>query len=155
MVQSIDIQGGGLFQIAEPEAPNKRRRKAGKAIGIDLGTTHSLVAIAPNGDEPRVLGDDAGETLLPSVVAYAGAGAGEGEVVVGRGARALAVEHPEQVRIEHDRAAAINDTLAEAGPDDIVLIAGKGHETVQIIADKSLPFSDRERVMALQREWAR
>jgi UDP-N-acetylmuramoyl-L-alanyl-D-glutamate--2,6-diaminopimelate ligase len=65
------------------------------------------------------------------------------------------LEHPEQVHIEHDRGAAISGTLEEAGPDDIVLIAGKGHETVQIVADKSLPFSDRERVMALQREWAR
>jgi UDP-N-acetylmuramoyl-L-alanyl-D-glutamate--2,6-diaminopimelate ligase len=65
------------------------------------------------------------------------------------------LEHPEQVRIEHDRGAAITGTLEEAGPDDVVLIAGKGHETVQIVAGKSLPFSDRERVMALQREWAR
>ncbi|KIG16225.1 Chaperone protein HscA [Enhygromyxa salina] len=92
MAQSIDIQGGGLFQIAEPEAPSKRRRKPGKAIGIDLGTTHSLVAIAPNGAAPRVLADAEGQTLLHSVVSYAG-----GEVVVGRAARAVAVEHPEQV----------------------------------------------------------
>jgi UDP-N-acetylmuramoyl-L-alanyl-D-glutamate--2,6-diaminopimelate ligase len=60
-----------------------------------------------------------------------------------------------QARIEHNRAHAINDALRAAGPDDIVLIAGKGHETVQIIGDKALPFSDRERVMALQREWLR
>ena len=57
-------------------------------------------------------------------------------------------------RTQHDRAAAISETLQQAGSNDIVLIAGKGHETVQIIGDKSLPFSDRERVMALQREWS-
>jgi len=57
------------------------------------------------------------------------------------------------VRIEHSRAHAITDALRAAGPDDIVLVAGKGHETVQIVGDKALPFSDRERVMALQREW--
>jgi len=60
-----------------------------------------------------------------------------------------------RVRIEHNRAHAITEALRAAGPDDIVLIAGKGHETVQIIGDKALPFSDRERVMSLQREWAR
>jgi molecular chaperone HscA len=92
MAENIDIKGGGLFQIAEPEAPSARRRKAGKAIGIDLGTTHSLVAIAPGGAEPRVLRDAEDRALLPSVVSYAG-----GEVVVGHAARAVAVEHPEQV----------------------------------------------------------
>jgi UDP-N-acetylmuramoyl-L-alanyl-D-glutamate--2,6-diaminopimelate ligase len=63
--------------------------------------------------------------------------------------------HPERVRIEHNRAVAIAAALQEAAADDIVLIAGKGHETVQIIGDKALPFSDRERVMALKREWSR
>ncbi len=65
------------------------------------------------------------------------------------------LEHPDRVSIEHDRGTAINSALQEAAADDIVLIAGKGHETVQIVAGKSIPFSDRERVMALQREWAR
>ncbi|PRP90986.1 Chaperone protein HscA [Enhygromyxa salina] len=92
MTQSIDITGGGLFQIAEPEAPNPRRRAVGKAIGIDLGTTHSLVAIAPKGAEPQILLDEDGRALLPSVVSYAG-----GRTVVGRAAQAVAVEHPEQV----------------------------------------------------------
>lgn len=64
-------------------------------------------------------------------------------------------QHPERVAVEHNRGNAINDALQEAGPDDIVLIAGKGHETVQIIGTKAVPFSDRERVMALQREWIR
>ena len=63
-------------------------------------------------------------------------------------------ENPGAVRVQHDRAAAIGESLQEAGPNDIVLIAGKGHETVQIVGDKKLPFSDRERVMALQREWS-
>jgi molecular chaperone HscA len=89
----IDIAGGGLFQIAEPEDGARRpKRKVGRAIGIDLGTTHSLVAIAPNGEPPRVLVDEDGEALLPSVVSYA-----RDELVVGREARAEAVEHPEQV----------------------------------------------------------
>jgi UDP-N-acetylmuramoyl-L-alanyl-D-glutamate--2,6-diaminopimelate ligase len=62
---------------------------------------------------------------------------------------------PGEVQVEHSRGRAIAETLREAGPDDIVLIAGKGHETVQIIGNKALPFSDRERVLALQREWSR
>jgi molecular chaperone HscA len=92
MSDSIDIKGGGLFQIAEPEAPSKRKRKPGRAIGIDLGTTHSLVAIAPAGAAPHVLLDEHGEALLPSVVSYA-----ETPPIIGKAARAVAVEHPEQV----------------------------------------------------------
>jgi len=40
------------------------------------------------------------------------------------------------------RRAAITATIAEAGPDDIVLLAGKGHEQGQIIGDRVLPFDD-------------
>ena len=41
-----------------------------------------------------------------------------------------------------DRRAAIAAAVAEAGQDDIVLIAGKGHETGQIVGDLVLPFDD-------------
>jgi UDP-N-acetylmuramoyl-L-alanyl-D-glutamate--2,6-diaminopimelate ligase len=61
---------------------------------------------------------------------------------------------PGRAYIEHDRAHAIAHALRSAGAGDIVLIAGKGHETVQQIGNRTLPFSDRERVQALAREWA-
>lgn len=57
-----------LFQIAEPDTtPAARERK--RAIGIDLGTTNSLVATVRNG-LPVVLADEQGRALLPSVVRY-------------------------------------------------------------------------------------
>ncbi|RZA27721.1 MAG: UDP-N-acetylmuramoyl-L-alanyl-D-glutamate--2,6-diaminopimelate ligase, partial [Proteobacteria bacterium] len=42
-----------------------------------------------------------------------------------------------------DRAAAIAAAIADGGPDDVVLIAGKGHESGQIVGDTTLPFDDR------------
>jgi UDP-N-acetylmuramoyl-L-alanyl-D-glutamate--2,6-diaminopimelate ligase len=45
---------------------------------------------------------------------------------------------------EPDRARAIERALREARSGDIVLIAGKGHETYQIIGDRRIPFDDRE-----------
>ncbi|MGP8250700.1 MAG: UDP-N-acetylmuramoyl-L-alanyl-D-glutamate--2,6-diaminopimelate ligase [Terracidiphilus sp.] len=46
--------------------------------------------------------------------------------------------------IEPDRAAAIGIALAKAAPGDVVLIAGKGHEKEQILADRTIPFDDAE-----------
>jgi UDP-N-acetylmuramoyl-L-alanyl-D-glutamate--2,6-diaminopimelate ligase len=50
------------------------------------------------------------------------------------------------VQVEPDRARAIAQTLAQASPLDVVLLAGKGHEDYQEIAGKRLPFSDIEQV---------
>ncbi|MFZ9263881.1 MAG: Fe-S protein assembly chaperone HscA [Polynucleobacter sp.] len=62
-----------LLQIAEPGqslAPHQRRI----AVGIDLGTTNSLVAAMKNA-LPEVLADDQGRKLLPSVIRYLPGGA--------------------------------------------------------------------------------
>jgi UDP-N-acetylmuramoyl-L-alanyl-D-glutamate--2,6-diaminopimelate ligase len=47
-----------------------------------------------------------------------------------------------------DRAEAIRRTIAELTAGDVLLIAGKGHETGQIIGDRIIPFSDHEAVSA-------
>ncbi len=44
---------------------------------------------------------------------------------------------------EPDREKAIRKALEQAGPGDLVLIAGKGHETYQIFPDKIIAFDDR------------
>lgn len=63
------------------------------------------------------------------------------EIVAGAGAAELAVVL--------DRRAAIAEALGGARPGDLVLIAGKGHETTQTIGDQVLPFVDRD----VAREW--
>jgi UDP-N-acetylmuramoyl-L-alanyl-D-glutamate--2,6-diaminopimelate ligase len=49
---------------------------------------------------------------------------------------------PDKATVIEDRAAAIAWTIAEAGPGDVVLIAGKGHENYQEIGGRRRPFSD-------------
>jgi UDP-N-acetylmuramoyl-L-alanyl-D-glutamate--2,6-diaminopimelate ligase len=49
-----------------------------------------------------------------------------------------------RLEVELDRRAAIAAAIADAHPGDLVLIAGKGHETTQTIGDLVLPFDDRE-----------
>jgi UDP-N-acetylmuramoyl-L-alanyl-D-glutamate--2,6-diaminopimelate ligase len=47
-----------------------------------------------------------------------------------------------------DRAEAIRKAVGDLKNGDVLLIAGKGHETGQIIGDRILPFSDHEAVAA-------
>lgn len=55
-------------------------------------------------------------------------------------------------RIEPDRRTAIRLALEEARAGDTVVIAGKGHETYQIIGDQKIPFDDRQVARELLRE---
>ncbi len=52
------------------------------------------------------------------------------------------LEMPGKATIEPDRAAAIQQAIANCKPGDVVLVAGKGHETWQEIAGQKIPFSD-------------
>jgi molecular chaperone HscA len=71
-----------LFEIFDPKAQPR-------PIGIDLGTTNSLVAYVAN-ERPVAIADCDLAVLVPSVVAYLS----NGDVVVGRRAMELAAEHP-------------------------------------------------------------
>jgi UDP-N-acetylmuramoyl-L-alanyl-D-glutamate--2,6-diaminopimelate ligase len=53
---------------------------------------------------------------------------------------------------EPDRKAAIRTAILAATPEDVVVIAGKGHETYQIIGKDKLPFDDCEVAEAALRE---
>jgi UDP-N-acetylmuramoyl-L-alanyl-D-glutamate--2,6-diaminopimelate ligase len=51
-------------------------------------------------------------------------------------------------RVEHDRGRAIRDALLDARPQDVVVVAGKGHEDYQLYGDERRAFSDQEVVRA-------
>ncbi len=77
-----------LLQISEPgDSPAPHQRKL--AVGIDLGTTHSLAATVRSGTA-EVIGDEEGRPLLPSIVRYFP----QGRVEVGYGARAAQADDP-------------------------------------------------------------
>ncbi|HEX4020858.1 MAG TPA: UDP-N-acetylmuramoyl-L-alanyl-D-glutamate--2,6-diaminopimelate ligase [Acidobacteriaceae bacterium] len=46
--------------------------------------------------------------------------------------------------VEADRAAAITQAIAEARANDVVILAGKGHEKIQVLENNSIPFDDAE-----------
>ncbi|WP_010607221.1 Fe-S protein assembly chaperone HscA [Pseudoalteromonas maricaloris] len=85
-----------LLQIAEPgqsAAPHEHKL----AIGIDLGTTNSLVATVQSG-ETKALSDLMGKPMLPSVVRYT-----DSEVIVGEQAQAASAEDPTNTLISVKR----------------------------------------------------
>ncbi|HSN21330.1 MAG TPA: Fe-S protein assembly chaperone HscA [Usitatibacter sp.] len=77
-----------LLQISEPgQSPDPHQRRI--AVGIDLGTTHSLVATVKSG-VAEVMPDDRGRPLLPSIVRYFA----DGRVAVGYEAREAQADDP-------------------------------------------------------------
>jgi UDP-N-acetylmuramoyl-L-alanyl-D-glutamate--2,6-diaminopimelate ligase len=57
------------------------------------------------------------------------------------------------VDVEPDRARAIAYALAQAGANDVLLIAGKGHEDYQEVAGQRRAFSDIEEVRRALAKW--
>ena len=98
-----------LMQIAEPGESTVKEACKPRVVGIDLGTTNSLVAHVEDGG-PIVIGDD---PIVPSVVWYAPSGG----VVVGRRAQDMAVEEP-------GRALASVKRLIGRGMKDIEAVRG-------------------------------
>jgi molecular chaperone HscA len=80
-----------LFEIFDPKAPPR-------PIGIDLGTTNSLVAYVQDG-RPQVVLDCDLETLVPSVVSYDE----RGNVIVGRLAQQRALTQPKETIVSVKR----------------------------------------------------
>jgi UDP-N-acetylmuramoyl-L-alanyl-D-glutamate--2,6-diaminopimelate ligase len=54
------------------------------------------------------------------------------------------LQEPDRAVVEPDRAGAIDRAVNMAAPGDVVLIAGKGHETYQILGPRRVDFDDRQ-----------
>src|SRR5688572_25953361 len=86
-----------LLQISEPgQSPDPHQRRV--AVGIDLGTTHSLVAAVRSG-APECLPDAQGRKLLPSAVRYLG----DGRRAIGFEALDAQAEDPENTVVSAKR----------------------------------------------------
>src|SRR5256885_10463622 len=84
-----------LLEIAEPGQSRIKEACIAAAVGIDLGTTNSLVAVvgpdpSSGAGKPLALPVDEGSTLLPSVVSYRE----DGPSIVGANARRPAPDPP-------------------------------------------------------------
>jgi molecular chaperone HscA len=138
-----------LLQIAEPgmsTAPHQHRL----AVGIDLGTTNSLVATVRSGS-PEVLSDEEGRSLLPSIVRYLD----NGHAHIGHKARAHQTTDPKNtiVSVKRFMGRGLKDiTHAENLPYDFV--DGEGMVQLNTVAGVKSPVEISAQILATLRQRA-
>jgi UDP-N-acetylmuramyl-tripeptide synthetase len=92
-----------------------------------------MAAVAENNADQVVLTSDNPRSENPLAIM--------GQVLLG-------LSHRDAVHVQADRAVAIVHALSLAQPQDVVLLAGKGHESYQEVSGQKLPFSDRAHAQA-------
>ena len=110
----------------------------------ELATRHLIVVVGAGGDRDRgkrpLMGAAAARHADTVVITSDNPRSEDPEAIIA----AIAEGAPEATKIV-DRREAIDHAIGLAGPGDVVVIAGKGHETYQEIAGGvKLPFDDRE-----------
>ena len=138
-----------LLQISEPgQAPDPHARRI--AIGIDLGTTHSLVASVRNG-VAECLPDDQGRVILPSAVRYLG----NGKRAIGHDALAAQADDPQNtiVSVKRFMGRGVAD-IANAASLPYALIDKPGMLSLQTIEGEKSPVEVSAEILATLRQRA-
>jgi UDP-N-acetylmuramoyl-L-alanyl-D-glutamate--2,6-diaminopimelate ligase len=118
------------LQALRPYAKRRLVVVFGAGGDRDAGKRPLMGAIAAENADSIIITDDNPRSENPQMIRSAIMAAATGAREIG------------------DRAEAIRTAIAGLQPGDALLIAGKGHETGQIVGDKTLPFSDHEAVIA-------
>ena len=118
------------LQALRPYAKRKLVVIFGAGGDRDAGKRPIMGAIAAENADQVIVTDDNPRSENPETIRAAILAAAKGATDIG------------------DRAEAIRAGISALQPGDALLIAGKGHETGQIVGDKVLPFSDHEAVAA-------
>jgi UDP-N-acetylmuramoyl-L-alanyl-D-glutamate--2,6-diaminopimelate ligase len=100
----------------------------------DSGKRPLMGAVAAEKADAVIVTDDNPRSENPAVIRAAIIAAARGATEIG------------------DRGEAIRRAIAALQPGDVLLVAGKGHESGQIVGDRILPFSDHEAVAAALKE---
>src|SRR6201996_246973 len=119
------------LQALRPYAKRKLVVVFGAGGDRDAGKRPLMGAIAADNADHIIITDDNPRSENPQMIRSAILAATKNAIEIG------------------DRAEAIRTAIASLEPGDALLIAGKGHETGQIVGDVTLPFSDHEAVSAV------
>ena len=116
----------GVLTALRPFATGRLRVVFGCGGDRDRGKRPIMGAIAARLADAVIVTDDNPRSEEPSAIRAAILAAAPGAVEIG------------------DRAEAIRAAVAALGPGDVLVVAGKGHETGQIVGSQVLPFSDHD-----------
>ena len=116
------------LQALRPYAKRKLVVVFGAGGDRDAGKRPLMGAIASENADSVIVTDDNPRSEKPQSIRSAILAAAKGASEIG------------------DRAEAIRTAISTLQPGDALLIAGKGHETGQIVGDRILPFSDHDAV---------
>jgi UDP-N-acetylmuramoyl-L-alanyl-D-glutamate--2,6-diaminopimelate ligase len=122
------------LEALRPYAKRKLVVVFGAGGDRDAGKRPLMGAIAAEKADTVIVTDDNPRSESPAAIRAAILAAAPGATEIG------------------DRGAAISGAIAALQPGDVLLVAGKGHESGQIVGDAVLPFSDHEAVAAALKE---
>jgi UDP-N-acetylmuramoyl-L-alanyl-D-glutamate--2,6-diaminopimelate ligase len=149
------VEAGQPFTVIVDYAHTGAALEAALAWARDVATGYVLTVFGCGGDRDRTKRAEMGRvaaTAADRVFLTSDNPRGEDprRIVEQIRAGAEAVRGgAERCRILLDRAEAIREALEAADAGDVVVIAGKGHETEQIVGDERLPFDDRQVALAI------
>lgn len=133
-------------------------REALTAARASVRDGRVIVVVGCGGDRDREkrpqMGDAAARLSDVAIITSDNPRSEDPMVIIDATIRGVPASYREHVVIEPDRRSAIALALSMARPGDLVLVAGKGHETTQTIGDQVLPFDDRVVARTLLEQFA-
>ncbi len=140
------VDAGQAFTVAVDFAHTPDALVNVLALARELAGEHDVVVVFGCGGEKdkakRPLMGEVAARLADRVVLTSDNPRGEDPLAIIEAVRG-GISDEEELTLEPDRRAAIELAVRSAKPGDVVVIAGKGHEQVQIIGDEQIPFDDR------------
>jgi UDP-N-acetylmuramoyl-L-alanyl-D-glutamate--2,6-diaminopimelate ligase len=144
--ETFAVPGGGIVVVDYAHTPDALEQvlAASRELAPDRGRVTAVFGCGGDRDRSkRPLMGEVASRLADRVIVTIDNPRSEdpdviiGEVVAGAGG---------PVEVVPDRATAIRSAMVGLGPDDVVLVAGKGHEQGQVFATRTVPFDDRDEV---------
>lgn len=149
------IDEGQPFTVLVDYAHTPDALRNALTIARDLTRERLIVLFGCGGDRDRskrpLMGEVAG-SLSDAVVLTSDNPRSEDPISIMNDAMVGLQKSGRAYRAEVDRENGIREALAQAHAGDVVLIAGKGHETYQVLRDRTIPFDDRETARKVLRE---